>query len=383
MTSPFALLAAPCLAADWAALIEGARLAAADGYVQDAERLLTEAVSTEDGRIDPEAWYLLAHARVALADLSGARHAADRAHLYARDEGQGEQARSLVEWLDVSFGTVVLAPPRGKAVRVSIRPDVPPYDPAWVAWTAAALSPLDQPVASRLSVALPVGDWYVDDAVVHVEAGRVVERRVGRRIDPWSDVQVGLGAVVSGWTDDAPTLPSPTLRATLDLPTGPIRLGFEAAMGTSPWQLASDQTVSATRGEIGPRAVLRPWPEAAFVADLAVSVRVGNVPGIARGCAVEAGVWTCAERPSEGLVAYPSAWAVTPGLDGQVGWLDPRAPTAMGVVGSFGLGRSFGRLPAGEDAERADGNGTVPYVLVDRTWRSWVLRGGVSLLVRL
>jgi hypothetical protein len=378
------LAVAQARGADWTALLEAARLAAADGFVADAERLLTEAVGTEDGRIDPEAWYLLARARVALADLDGARHAADRAHVYARDPDQAEQTAALSAWLVESFGILALSPPRGKAVAVALAPVEAPYDPALIAWTEAALARMAAPIDRPIRVGLPAGAWRAGGTEVQLAPGAVVDLRVGRREDPWADVQVSAGGTVSGWSSEAPDLPAPAFSVTADLPVGPLRFGVEASAGPAPWRLASGATVSSPRVEGGPRVVLRPWPDSGVIADLAVSLRVGNVPGIPRGCSVVDGSgWVCGAGPDDGLVAYPSAWAWTPGADLELGWLHPRAPSAVGVVGGLGAGASFGRLPAAATADRVDGGGSVPYVLNDRSWRAVALRGRLALVVRI
>ncbi len=368
--------------ADWQALIERARLAAADGYLADAERSLSEAVTTEDGRIDPEAWYLLARTRISLADLDGARLAADRANVYARDDDQAAVTADLMLWLQANFGTLLVVPPPGTLSDLTVEPVVEPFDPALQAWITASQAAIEQPIDGPRRIGVPIGAWQVNGKTVDVQPDHVVFVRLARPSSAFADVHVGVGAAVLGWTADGSNLPAPAGHLRVDAPVGPVRLGFESTMGVVPWTTASGAAVRAGQFEFGPRIAVSPWSDTGLIADVVLSLRLGTVPGIPRACTETESGWACSEGTAHGLVTYPSATALTPGLDVELGWLHPTAPSAFGVVGSVGAGWAMGRLPAEAHADRIDGAASVPYTLDDRSWNAPALRGVLGVLFR-
>ncbi|MEQ1567986.1 MAG: tetratricopeptide repeat protein, partial [Myxococcota bacterium] len=121
---------APVSSADFRSYLDQARFFLRKEWYDDAREQLELAVSTEDGKLDAEAWFLLAKVRYELGDLQGARFAADRALVHSQDDEQARQTHELLTWLDQKFGYVTLdAPYDGVRAIVEVELQSTIFDP--------------------------------------------------------------------------------------------------------------------------------------------------------------------------------------------------------------------------------------------------------------
>jgi hypothetical protein len=161
--------------ADDDALAE-ARFSIKKHYWGDALDQLDRYTATPDGRIDPEAWYLLAQVRYELLDLEGAGEAAERAHSYSRNDQELEQASSYAAFLRENFGIVHLkASHEGLAGSVKVELTVALLDPNLDAWFDRQKKKLAGRQVLPLNFGLPAGTYKINGHEITVNPGVATE----------------------------------------------------------------------------------------------------------------------------------------------------------------------------------------------------------------
>ena len=132
------------LEADYRSYLDQAKFFIKRGWPADAEQQLELATRHPDGELDPEVWFLLANVRYDLADLVGARQAAEKALTQSRDPQQAATTREWLNFLDDRFGMLELIPPRpGLSTRVTLELQGMILDPELKEWYARALERLE------------------------------------------------------------------------------------------------------------------------------------------------------------------------------------------------------------------------------------------------
>ncbi|MCO4743418.1 MAG: hypothetical protein KC912_01430 [Proteobacteria bacterium] len=313
------LAAAFAQSPDFRSHLDQARFFVKRGWAEDALDELESAIKTDDGRIDPEVWWLLAQVRLELGDLAGAETAAEKAHSYARSEEQLHSAAALASFLRDHFGTLrVDSNPGGLQSSLRLSREQALVDPAVAAYFERLVTE-SAANATRLPVdlELPVGEYTVNGKTVRIAphevhpvtlaadqliAGRTASQLF--RMDGAIGVQSWLGL------SDAHGPAGPQLEVGVRRLAGPIALGASIRWAPQPHARRDVAPVYGV-GAIG--AGLRigmPVVTTAGVWTPAVGYRLSVVPGVEIAC--DSPSWQCADSDSADLWVYTNAWVHSP-----------------------------------------------------------------------
>jgi hypothetical protein len=383
-------LAAPAFAADEADQLRGhldqARFFVKKQWYEDARKELEAAVALPDGRIDPEAWYLLATVRYELCDVEGARAAAARAHSYSRDDEQLQLAATLNAFLAEQFGIVeVRAPYAGLTGSLSIEAEGPLLDPNLKLYVERLRKLHGGKILFPVRVALPVGPWKVNGRSVTVEPnGNLVLEMdaaeiAGGRAATAQLAKAELGLGMGFWLGEDVENVAPGLQAELSLsqPVGPLVIG--ALWGWSPasWDTIDGSHASSLAAWSGGVRVGFELGADHLLVRPSLGWRYAYVPGIERACTDDAGGWSCSADGPKELVVYGVGRAQVPFVELSVDWLDNTRKSGLGLGVKMAGERAFGTLPATATAD-LDG-GSVGYSVAEDS-RSWSATGVRALL---
>lgn len=375
------LLAAEAIAADPGPHIEQARFFIKKQWYEDARRELERAVDTPDGRIDPEAWYMLATVRYELADLEAARDAAGRAHSYARDDDQLQAAAGLAAFLREQFGVVeVVSSHAGLTASVDIALDSVLFDPNLKLYLNKVQARHEAPVTLPVRIGLPAGTYRINGQQVTVPpAGetRLVLTDLGEgrpRAAQLAKAEVGVGMGFWFGADVGNQLPHAITEVSASQPVGPVVAGvlfdwspgaFTDRTGTLHRSLAAWAAGARVGVDLpGPHLVVRP----------SIGWRYGYLPGIELACSAADDAWTCDRAQAPDLLVYAVGRAHVPFAELSVDWLDTTRKSGLGIGVKATGARAFGTLPARDEAAFVSGGSSVVYS-VEAPARSWSATG--------
>ena len=382
---PFALAHAeePAVAveADYRSYLDQARFFVKRGWYPDAEEQLQLATTHPDGALDAAAWALLAQVRYELADLHGARFAADRALVNSHDAEQTRQTRELLTFFETKFGFVdLVAAQEGAATHLEVELLSTLFDPDLKAFLGRLDERLvDDPVVLPYPLGLPAGRYRINGVEVEVAAGgdaRLDTPLLGTKALALQTLQLEVGVGTSFWLGPRAQhyTPSIATQLSLSVPTGPVVWGVLVDAFPSPY-LTDSGAVAVGLGAFagGVRVGLELPNTQPMVFRPSVGWRVGQVPGVELPCAVEGGSATCAPDAPGQLFVYVPATAHLPFVEFAAHYQDRRRRSGWGaglkVIGEWGCGV----VPAQGTATSRDGTG-FDYGVSSRSWSSPGLR---------
>lgn len=339
-------------------LLDQARFYVKKQFWDDAVTELDRVTATLEGRIDPEAWFLLAQARYQLGDLEGAQQAAQRSHSYARTDGQLQAAAGFESFLTEQFGVVLVkAPYDGLVGTLDVELTSTLFDPEQKVWLARVEKRIAGKQTLPVRVGLPLGTYKINGRDVEVIPGKTIEvvlgpgeLSTGVTQLARAEVAVGIGAWLGA--DVEGLLPAIETQLALSQPAGPLIFGLMVDWSPRALVDISDAIVPVTQGfsagirvgveARGPALVFRP----------SVGYRYARIPGVARGCVTGADdVFGCREgTDGADLVVYPIGGAHVPLVELALDWSDRSRKSALGL-GVKGIAEhAFGQLPTEGDA---------------------------------
>ncbi|MBA2319995.1 MAG: hypothetical protein H0V89_02465 [Deltaproteobacteria bacterium] len=365
------------------ARVEQARLFVKKGWWDDARAQLELAVASENGRLDPEAWILLATVAFQLCDVPAARHAADRAHSHSRDLVQAEQAAGLRDWLDAQFGTVTVgAPYDGIVTKLDIVLTSTLFDPELKLYLSRLRDRSARSVALPLTVGLPAGSYRINGVDVDVPAGgeASVVPRSKTAVLQATQVELGFGPTFWLGRDLSGLLPVPTTGLAVSIPAGRLRVGVGGAWTPQPFRTATDEVrLDAAGWEIGGDLGLELTRSDLLHVRAALGYAYGAVPGIAVPCTVSAEETVCGPDASPDLWIHAAGRAHQPRAELAVLYLDHGRGASFGAGLKTSFGGAFGTIPADGDARSGDDSWSFTVADGDARFTGWSLRGLATL----
>ena len=378
---------APAEEEDFRSLLDQARFFLKKQWYQDALQQLEAAVATPDGRIDPDAWYLLASVRYELTDLPGAREAAARAQTYARTDEQLQAAANLSTYLTGQFGVVhVHAPLSGVASTLDIQLESILFDPDLKLYLKKIQERLaSEKVLLPYAVGLPAGTYRIGDAQVTVEPGQVARAELSaasvrtKGASALKLAQLDLGVGLSLWFGErvANLGPGIELSMAFTQPVGPLQLTALATWTPRLYTPASGGTSVSTNGwSVGARVGLPFRQLDPVVFHVALGYRFGTLPGLELGCTADGASWSCAPDTTPDLVVYTVGRAHIPHAVVGVGYVRQTRGVSVGVGLRVGVDQAFGTVPAEATARVMGSEDTVDYAVPkgERAWSATGLR---------
>jgi hypothetical protein len=374
-------------ASDFRSNLDQAKFFIRKKWYEDALEQLQASVQHEDGRIDPEAWYLLATVRYELADLEGARKAAERAHSFSRDDNQLEQASALAAFLREQFGVVRLTNPHeGVVTKLDVQLTSLLFDPGLKAYLTRLAERTRGDMLLPHRIGLPAGTYDINGSQVVVTAGEEVSVDVtvlSKAPLALQVAQVEVSTGLSTWFGPRVSnmLPAATLQLAVTQPVGPLMFGLHASWEPRPYNTATrGVALSPTASSVGFRLgrdlpglnplVLRP----------SIGYRFAVLPGVEVPC--EAGIdsWTCGESADPELLIYTVGRMHIPYVEVAAHYLEMRRRglgVGLKLIGELGVGSVPRSATAESWEESAD---QIPYVVEDGRQ---VIAGGLQVLVNL
>jgi hypothetical protein len=343
--------------ADDDALAE-ARFSIKKHYWADARDMLDRYTATPDGRLDPEAWYLLAQVRYELLDLEGAGEAAERAHSYSRNDEELEQASSYAAFLRENFGIVHLkASHEGLAGSVKVELTTALLDPNVDAWFGREKKKLTTRQVLPIKFGLPSGTYKINGHEVTVNPGVSTEVELsasdiagGGALLQLSRVEIGAG--LGNWFGSriSNLLPSPRAEISVLQPIGPVVIGAEITGGAR-WFTDIEGATHTSWQEIGaglsvgvdihgPHFLLRP----------ALGYRYSTIPGVELRCTHDGTGYTCDETGTAELMVYGVGRAHIPFGEVSLDWVNIKDRRTLGLGGHIAVEEAIGSLPATSEA---------------------------------
>ena len=265
---------------DFRSYVDQARFFIKNAWFPDAAEQLKLAIATDDGKLDPEAWFLLANVRYQLADLAGAREAADRALVNSRSEDQTRQAESFLAFLDQQFGVVDLSPPR-PGVATHLHVELKRY-------FNKLTERLKDKITLPYPLGLPAGRYAINGDLIEVTAGGRSAHDVSIRGRGPTGLQLleaeaSFGIQTLFGSSTAPSIPLPQFELGFLQPLGLAFLGATAAWTVHPVRTPEGIIVAPTGWSGGAKVGVHPGREAISLRP-ALTGRYGAVPGIRLSC---------------------------------------------------------------------------------------------------
>lgn len=377
--------------------IDNAKLFIRKQYWQDALLELESAVALDDGRIDPEAWFMLATVRYELCDLEGARAAAARAHSYSRNDEQLQQASGLSAFLTEQFAVVeIRGPYSGLTARLDVELQSVLFDPNLKLYLAKLKSTrLDKKVMLPIRVGLPAGTYQINGRQLTLgpaeEAQLVLDSTdlggsgpVGTQLAQ-AELGVGVGAWLAGQSLDH-TLPAPTTQLAFSQPVGPVVAGLMVDWTPRPYHNANDDIDwSPWAWTGGARVGLELADTQPLVVRTSLGYRFGTVPGVELSCLTDPeSRYRCTQAvdgDAADLKVYAVGRAHIPMVELSVDYLDRTRTSTVGVGVKVIAEEALGTLPANAQANLPEDGGTISYEVLegDRTWTATGFRALLNL----
>ncbi len=366
---------------DFRGHIDQARFFIRRKWYRDAEVELEKAVKLRDGKLDPEAWYMLAQVRYELTDVEGARDAAERSHTYSRTGEELAQAAGFSQYLNDQFGVVeVRAPYPGMEGVLDIELQSVLFDPDLKRYIERVGEVYSTKAVLPKRFGLPAGTYTINGRQVGIAPNDYVgvdldmsevsgKKALAVQI---AQIELGLGGAV--WLGDRVDnlFPSLTAQLAYTQPFGSRLIGGVMVDWTpQPYQTVwGDVSYSTSAWSAGGRlGTLVPGTQPLQVRP-SVGYRYGYVPGIELAClASDDNTFACNGEPDPELMVYTVARAHIPMIELSVEFLDRTKSRGLGF-GVKAVGEmAFGTNPEGATATVAADGTSVPYTVGgDRAW---------------
>lgn len=362
---------APIDELDYRGALDQARFQIRKGYWDQALADLERAVTHPDGRIDAEAWFLLAQVRLQVGDVVGARQAANQALTNARTPEQESQTASLVSLLETAYGLVRI---EGTQPGIALRPRLEPATPLADPEQADLVDRLEKRVRKNrtllpTTLSLPVGPWNINGQDVVVDAYEPLVLRLGPGAAAgglaaarlaWLEIGAGIQVSLSG---EPHLLPSPDTMVGLTVPVG----GIWAVGLVSHWTATMLQTeagnyaIDGRTGQLGVRfGPLLDDGEVVLVRP-SLGYRAGSVAGLRLTCESIDGELACGDGPAD-LVLYANGVGHTVFAEVAADYLDRRRSSGFGAGVRLIGEHTFARIPA---AGTSRGKDAFDYTVTD------------------
>ena len=369
---------------DFRSYVDQARFFMKKSWYADAEEQLELAVSTEDGRLDPETWFLLATVRYQLTELAEARDAADRALVSSRSEEQTRQAKEFLSFLDQKFGMVALTAPRtGTLTKIDITLESLIFDPQLKEYFNKLTARMSDKITLPYSVGLPAGTYTINGDEVHIAAGTTSDHAISVQtggVSGLQQVELELsGGVRTFFSGPAPQdIPALDLELSLHQPVGIWVFGGAATWTAHPIQSSQGITVAPTGWSVGGRFGVESQGDSQVAVRPAVTARYGAVPGIELACepgsvlsCVPSFAGTDARR-----VAYGIGHAAMIGAETAIIFRNRTAKSGFGAGLKTSIDGLFGGLPTAGDSLPVGGEPARAFEIDDndRAWSAVGLR---------
>lgn len=348
---------------DFRSHLDQAKFFVRRGWADDALAELERAAATEDGRIDPDVWWLLAQVRLELGDLAGAEDAAEKAHSYARTDEQVHAASALASFLREAFGTLrVDSSPGGLSSTLEVARSEPLVDPAVAAYFARLTASLSGE-GSQLprDIELPIGAYALNGVPAEITAHETTEvillpdqiRAPHKTASQLLRVDGAIG--LHSWLElaDSHGIVGPQIELGLRQLTGPVVLGGSVTWTPQPHARRDVAPVYGIgAGSISAR-IGAPLPSPFGVFTPAIGYRLAVVPGVELSCASPD--WSCTEADTADLWIYANALVHAPfvelGLEFGDALRKTRWSPGVRAVGELG----FAQLPSGGTSRLVSG----------------------------
>lgn len=342
---------------DFRSYIDQARFFLRKQWYEDARHQLELAVGTEDGRLDAEAWFLLAKVRYELGDLVGARFAADRALVHSRDDDQASQTHELLTYFEQKFGFVkVNGPYEGMTSQLTVTLESTIFDPDLKVWLNHVSEAIAEPVVLPYELGLPAGRYTINGTVVDVTAGSHLSIAPNQlsgapRALQVVEVELGFGAAGTYAKGLERLSPAPTTELSVGLPLGWLAIGATAAWTPQPYATRDGRATSLSGWSAGLRAGFELPGTRPFVLRTSASWRVAELPGWELPCANVDGDWSCArDSDVRELYVYTAAMGQLIGVELSASYRDRSRGSGLGGGLKASGDLLVGSLPNGGSA---------------------------------
>ena len=249
-------LAAPevVIEADYRSYVDQAKFFLKKDWYVDAEAQLSLAVAHPDGRLDPEAWFLLARVRFELADLPGARDAADHALTQSRDDEQARQTEELLTFLQQRFGSLQLISTRaGVSTKIDVVLTSVLLDPQLKAYYTQIAGRLKEPVVLPLEIGLPAGSYTINEQVIQVGSGSAQSVPIALSALGLQTTELTISGGFGTWMGPQAThlLPSPGTELGVHVPFGTFVVGARGGWWVQPRDTPAGSCTGTAAGPWG------------------------------------------------------------------------------------------------------------------------------------
>ena len=349
--------------------IEQARFFVRKQWFDDAIAELERAVASPEGRMDPEAWYLLATVRYELVDLEGARQAASRAHSFSHTADQLQQASGFNQFLQEQFGVVeVRGEYAGLSSGIEIELESVIFDPSLKLFLNKVEALHAEPRELPRRIGLPVGTYRINGEQITLTPGSETELVLGtsqlQAKGPGAvqlatiELSAGVGQWFSPHTSNH--LPSPMTQLAVSQPIGHMVLGVMVDWApqlyrTVDGDLATALSAWSLGGRVGANIS---GAEPLFVRP-SVGYRYGYVPGIEKPCSDQEGAFACGQDQAADLMVYAVARAHVVLGELSIDYIDRGGSVSLGFGFKLVGEHAWAVLP--EVAEAALQGGAVSY----------------------
>jgi len=347
--------------ADFRGYVDQARFFIKRGWYDDAEEQLVLATATEDGELDPEAWFLLAKVRYERADVHGARFAADRALVNSRDDDTTRQTRELLDFFEEKFGMVMVSGPQeATATLLDVQLESTLFDPELrVFFTTLQARVAEEPVVLPHPLGLPAGRYTINGEAVDVAAGGRAPLPIplqGTKSTVLQTLQLELAAGAGFWfgPDASHLLPAPTAQLSLSAPVGSWVLGASLDWVPTLTQVQSGGFAFAATGlGVGARAGFELPNTQPIVVRPSIGYRAFALPSLETACTVAGEQATCGDGDPQ-LYIYGQGFAHGPQAEFALYYQNRRKRSSWGA-GIKTIGElAFASLPATSTAQTLD-----------------------------
>ena len=376
---------------DYRSHVDQAKLFTRKKWWRDAAEELEAAVASPDGRLDAEAWLLLAQVRLELCDATGAADAANRAHSAATSDLQAEQAARLTAALTHRFGTVTVDGPHpGLTARISVELTTPLFDGELKRYVRGLESCYAEPVSLPIELSLPAGGYRINGASIEMTPNGLsslnlrsdqLEQNVIKQTFQLTHANVGLG--MTAWMGPAARnmLPGPTVRVAVSQPAGPLVVTVAGDWSGTPYGTTDGGLSFAALGWGATLQLGGFIPGVSpLVMRLSAGYRLGSTGGIERTCeniavSTEPSQWVCPSEQQPELVTYLYGLTHEPHAEVSVDYLGDDWTRGVGFGVSMSAGYAFGFLPATSTAADHAGDLLDLSITPDaQTWQAATLR---------
>ncbi|MFT7519764.1 MAG: hypothetical protein ACI9MC_001908 [Kiritimatiellia bacterium] len=340
---------------DFRGFIDQAKFQIRNEYWDSAAEVLERATQHPDGRIDPEAWFLLAQVRYQLGDLPGSQKAADKALTYSRDLGQTEATANFLNFVNTQFGLVRIEPSQpGMQAQLHPEFDGTFFDPELKRWVDDQNKRLKKHrVLLPTTIGLPVGKWNINGHDVQVKS----DERVTMQLLPsetqlggsaaarlaWLEVSAGVSTWIGGGSH---YLPSADTQIGLSLPVSKrVVVGVLGHWTPTTMRLDNAQyTVNPRSVTVGTRVGLTLASDSPLVLRPSVGYRFGTVPGLRLSCKLSDESLICGDGP-EDVALYTEGTAHVPFVELSLDYQDQRRTSWVGGGVKLIAERAFATAP--------------------------------------